>query len=115
MTSDLEQLPRAIETLSGMVERARATLANATTAAEYLDARDQAIFARTAAKLAERLAKQKNAHETVVQACRKAIGETLMIEVHSITHVGRQVRDAERQNPGVLQKTVDEILRTGNA
>jgi hypothetical protein len=69
-----------IERVSRLIERAAASLAKATTAAEILDVRDQADVAYTAAKTAARLTKVKDAHDTVLQACRKAMADALIIE-----------------------------------
>jgi hypothetical protein len=57
-----------------------ASLANATTAAEVLEARDNAKVAYDAAKLAARLNKVKDAHDAVIAACRRAQADALVIE-----------------------------------
>jgi hypothetical protein len=70
----------ANSTLPALIEQAAAALATATTAAEVLDAKNKAGFAYITAKAAARFAEAKNAHETVVTACRKAMGDGSLIE-----------------------------------
>jgi hypothetical protein len=153
----LTQLPR-VESLPRLIEEAASALANARTAAEVLDARDRANVVYVAAKMAARLAKAKDAHDTVIAACRKAQADALVIEAQAQcrladeydaaqergeakkagkpkrniipnenniaavddigltskqVHEARIVRDAEKQNPGVVRKTVEEKLQTG--
>ena len=67
-----ERLPR-------LIEQAAAALAQATTAAEVLEAVELADVAYSAAKMASRLAKAKEAHDTVRAACRKATADALII------------------------------------
>jgi hypothetical protein len=64
----------------GVIARAAATLEKATTAAEILEASEEAGVAYTAAKAAARLTKIKDAHDTVLAACRKAMADALVIE-----------------------------------
>jgi hypothetical protein len=66
--------------LPRLIEQAAAALASATTAAEILDARDRANVAYTAAKMAARLAKAKQAHDEIIAACQKAMADALLIE-----------------------------------
>lgn len=73
LTTQVEGLPR-------LIERAASALASATTAAEVLEAKEHADIAYTAAKLAERLARAKGAHDTVVEVCRKAMANSIVIE-----------------------------------
>jgi hypothetical protein len=76
VTNDLARLPQ-------MIERAIAALDKATTAAEVLDVQKQAGLAYTAAKAAAQFAKMKDAHDTVVEACRKMMGDALVIEARA--------------------------------
>jgi hypothetical protein len=71
-TGELERLPR-------LIERAATALAKATTAAEILDAENEATVAYDAAKLAARLAKAKDAHATVIAACHKVQADAIDI------------------------------------
>jgi len=72
-----------IETLSRLIAQASATLAKATTAAEILDAYNQADVSYSAAKKAIQMSKVKTAHDTVVASCRKVMGDALVIETRA--------------------------------
>lgn len=63
-----------------LIHRAADSLVCAVTAAEVLDARDQASFAYDAAKAALRLAKAKRAHDDVVARVYRAQADALEIE-----------------------------------
>jgi len=71
------------EKLPLLIERAAAALTKATTAAEFLEARDQAAFVYDAAKMAARFAKAKEAHDEILAACRKAQADALLIEARA--------------------------------
>jgi hypothetical protein len=71
-----ERLPR-------LIEQAAAALASATTAAEILDAGYRANIVYTEAKLAARLAKAKQAHDEILTACHRAMGDALIIETQA--------------------------------
>jgi len=66
--------------LPGMVSRAASTLASAKSAAEVLDARDQASVAYDAAKRAARLARAKGAHDELLSKVHRAQADALEIE-----------------------------------
>lgn len=66
--------------LPGMVSRAASTLASAKSAAEVLDARDQASVAYDAAKRAARFAKAKGAHDELLSKIHRAQADALEIE-----------------------------------
>lgn len=68
------------QTITLVVQRAASALANATTAAEILDARDMASVAYDAAKKAARFAKAKQAHDEVISAVYRAQADALEIE-----------------------------------
>jgi hypothetical protein len=72
-----------IEKISRLIEQASTALAKATTAAEILDVYNQADVSYSAAKKAIHLIKQKAAHDTVVTACRKVMGDALVIETRA--------------------------------
>lgn len=59
--SQAAPLPAA--SLTGLIERARTTLAGARGAAEILEARDKAIFVYDAAKCAARIGRATQAHD----------------------------------------------------
>jgi hypothetical protein len=66
--------------LPELVDRASQVLANARSSAELLNARDMATFAYDIAKRAARLARSKNAHDTLVAAAHRVQGDALLIE-----------------------------------
>lgn len=68
------------ERLPALVRRAASQLANATNAAEVLDARDGASVVYDAAKKAARMAKAKGAHDTLIAAAHRAQADALEIE-----------------------------------
>jgi hypothetical protein len=72
-----------IETLPRLIDQAMAALNSATTAAEVLDARDQAKVAYDAAKSAARFLKAKGAHATVLAACHQLQAHALTIEARA--------------------------------
>jgi hypothetical protein len=72
-----------IETLPRLIDQAMAALDNATTAAEVLDARDQAKVAYDAAKSAARFAKAKSAHATILATCHRMQADALSIEARA--------------------------------
>lgn len=76
MTSEIEKLPR-------LIERAATTLARAVTAAEILEARRDADIAYSAAKTAARMTRMRNAHDTILAACRRAMADALVIEARA--------------------------------
>jgi phage N-6-adenine-methyltransferase len=67
-------------TLPGLVTRAAAALAGATTSAEVLDARELASAAYDVAKRAGRLARAKQAHDELIKAVYRAQDDALEIE-----------------------------------
>jgi len=68
------------KTLPSLVKQAATQLANATNAAEVLEARDSASIAYDAAKRAARLAKAKGAHDELIAAAHRAQADALEIE-----------------------------------
>lgn len=72
-----------LTTLTGLVDRAAGSLTSARTAAEVLDARDQASFAYDAAKRAARLMKAKQAHDELIAAAYRAQADALEIEAQA--------------------------------
>lgn len=69
-----------VKSLPGLVRRASQTLANATTAAEVLEAKAQANLAYDAAKAAARFAKAKGAYDEVIGAVYRSQADALEIE-----------------------------------
>lgn len=76
MTTEIDRLP-------ALIDRASAALTHARTAAEVLDAKDQATMVYDTAKAAARFARAKNAHGEVLAACHKMQGDALMIEMRA--------------------------------
>ena len=91
-----------IKKLSPMIERAAATLAKATTAADFLDAKREATVAYDAAKLAARFAKVKDAHDTVVAACHRTQADALVIEAQAQCRLADEYDAAQER--GEVQK-----------
>lgn len=83
MTDEMSIAITQTDKLPRLIERAATALAKATTAAEVLDARDSAALAYDAAKAAARFANIKNAHDAVLAACHKAMGDALEIEAQA--------------------------------
>lgn len=148
-------VPGASVSLPALVDRAAATLTNARTSAEVLEAIDMAKTAYVAAKHAGHFAKAKDAHDTLVAAAHRAQADALEIEARAKrrladeydaaqergeaatqarhpgsvpngnaapataadlgltrkqVHEARQVRDAEKREPGVVRRVLDDAL-----
>jgi hypothetical protein len=95
MHNELEKLPR-------LIERAIAALEKATTAAEILEAKEQASVAYDAAKRAARLKKVKDAHEDILAACRKTQADALVIEARAQIRLADEYDAAQER--GEVQK-----------
>jgi hypothetical protein len=91
-----------IETLPRLIEQAMAALDNATTAAEVLDARDQAKVAYDAAKSAARFAKAKSAHATILATCHRMQADALTIEARAQSRLADEY-DAAQERGEVQQ------------
>jgi hypothetical protein len=150
-----------VNSLTGMITKAAAALAQATSSAEVLDVIQHTTVAYDAAKTTARLAKARDAHAEIVAACHKAQADALEIETQAqcrladeydaaqehgevqtaggdrtsiitnennalptvgqigltskLVHESRQVRNAERDNPGVVRLMLDERLSKGEA
>lgn len=70
----------SIAPLPALIRKAADQLASATTAAEILDAREAASVVYDAAKKAARMAKAKDAHDTLIAAAHRAQADALEIE-----------------------------------
>jgi hypothetical protein len=80
-------------------------LASATTAAEILDARDQATLAYDAAKAATRFAKAKNAHDQVIAACHRAQAYALDIKAQTLCRLAEEYDAAQERGEIAKQNT----------
>jgi len=69
--------------LPAIIDRAVSTLANAKTAAEVLEARDVASLAYDVAKRTARLAKAKNAHDSLIADAYRTQAHALEIEARA--------------------------------
>ncbi|MEA3534266.1 hypothetical protein [Rhizobium sp. CC-YZS058] len=78
--SALALAPAASGEIRSLIDRASDALARAVTAADVLDAKDQAAFAYDQAKSAARLLRAKGAHDDVVAAVYRAQADALEIE-----------------------------------
>lgn len=138
-----------------LLDRAASALANARSAAEVLEAKEMAGLAYDAAKRAGRLARAKEAHDSVLADVYRAQADALVIEARAKmlladeydaaqergevssgrpktlpdgntsatvadigltskeVHEARRVRDAERADPGVTQRTVQSFVDRG--
>jgi hypothetical protein len=157
VAGDLNSTPDALPIL---IKRAAAALDSATTAAEILDARDQAIYVYSAANTVANLAKRQKAHDEIVTACRRAAGDALNIQIRALARLteeydtaqtrgevqkhggqlprerdvrdadipptmadigldrkriseARKLRDAEKVDPGIIDRTIDDQVRRG--
>lgn len=149
----------AADSLPALLDRAAAALVSAKSSAEVLEARDMARVAYDAAKSAGRLAKAKQAHDTVLAEVYRAQADALMIEARAkmrlaeeydaaqerneitssggdrskipdqnsapvspkdidpalpkLAFEGRQLLKAEAADPGVTQRTLNEMVERG--
>lgn len=149
-------IPAAAATLPVLLDRAAAALVSAKSSAEVLEARDMARVAYDAAKSAGRLAKAKEAHDSVLAEVYRAQADALMIEARAKmrlaeeydaaqdrgevagptgnnlrseaerkptaadvgltrkdVHEARQIRDAEKADPGIAQRAINAMLDRG--
>jgi hypothetical protein len=90
MSNQIERLPQ-------LIKEAIAALSSATSAAEILEAKDKATVVYEAAKLSARLAKFKNAHDTVVAACRKTQADALVIETRAQCRLADEYDAAQKR------------------
>lgn len=149
------------EQLPALIDAAASALLSAKTSAEVLEARDMASVAYDAAKKAGRMARAKEAHDTLLAEVYRAQAKALAIEARakirladeydaaqdrgevrangergkavgdcnsfwdrkqSATDLGlrrdqiheaRQIRDAEREQPGLTQRALDAMVERG--
>jgi hypothetical protein len=111
MSTEIERLPN-------LIQQAASALASATTAAEVLDVIDLAGVAYVAAKTALRLTAAKRAHDEVVAAARKAMGDALIIEARAKCRLADEYDAAQAR--GEVQKpggdhTSSNVLKQNNA
>lgn len=148
------------DTLPAMIDRASAALASARTSAEVLEAREFARAAYDAAKSAARMARAKQAHDSLIAEVHRAQAHSLAIRARAEMrlaeeydeaqergevatgnrakdfgvagdnakpataadlglrrdeiHEARKLRDAEREDPGVVERTINRIVERGD-
>lgn len=141
------------ENLLVLIDKATRALSDAKSSAEVLEVRDMARVAYDAAKSAGRLARAKEAHDTVLSQVYRAQANALNIEArakmrlaeeydaaqdagevrkagnsskpeelvsasdigltHKDIHDARQIRDAEKADPGITKRTLDAMVERG--
>lgn len=145
------------ETLPQLISRATAALDAARTSAEVLEARDMARVAYDAAKSIARIARAKQAHDTLIVEVHRSQAHALAIRAraemrlaeeydqaqdrgevvgahdgakkrvegnNAITsadlglrrdeiHAARKLRDAERDEPGIVARTINQMVESG--
>lgn len=141
------------ETLPTLINRAVHALENARSSAEVLEARDMARVAYDAAKSAGRIAKAKQAHDSILADVHRAQANATFIRARAEMrlaeeydaakdrgevaraghnqhgevvptvndlglsrkdiHEARQLRDAERENPGLIRRSLDAMIERG--
>lgn len=88
---------QAAATLPVLIDRAAAALVSAKSSAEVLEARDMARVAYDAAKSAGRLAKAKQAHDTVLSEVYRAQADALMIEARAKMRLAEEYDAAQER------------------
>lgn len=141
------------ETLPTLIDRATAALDSARSSAEVLEARDMARVAYDAAKSAARMARAKQAHDSLIADVHRAQANALAIRAraemrlaeeydaakdrgevaaaghnqhtevlptgkdlglsYKDIHEARQLRDAEREEPGLIRRALDAMIDRG--
>lgn len=84
-----------METLPRLIDRATAALENARTSAEVLEAREFARAAYDAAKSAGRMAKAKQAHDSIVSEVHRAQAHALAIRARAEMRLAEEYDDAQ--------------------
>lgn len=142
------------ETLPELITKATAALDAARTSAEVLEARDMARLAYDTAKSAARIAKAKQAHDTLMMEVHRSQAHALAIRAraemrlaeeydaaqdrgevrganertasrpeavsaadvglsHKEVHEARRLRDAEKAEPGIVARTINDMVESG--
>lgn len=85
------------ETLPTLIDRATAALSSARTSAEVLEARDLARVAYDAAKSAARMAKAKQAHDSLIAEVHRAQAHALAIRARAEMRLAEEYDDAQER------------------
>lgn len=99
-------------TLPAMIQEAARKLASATTAAQVLEAHDDARHTYDAAKLAAKFARAKDAHDTVVKEALRAQANALKIEAEAKSRLADEYDKA--QASGEVARGRPKSLPDGN-
>lgn len=100
--------------LPSLVRRAADQLANATSAAEVLDARDMASAAYDAAKSAARIARAKGAHDELIAKVHRAQADALEIEAMAKRRLADEYDAAQERGEVGQQTGRPKIVPDGN-
>jgi hypothetical protein len=84
-----------VETIPALIDRAQAALDNARTSGEVLEARDMARVAYDAAKSAGRMARAKQAHDSIVSEVHRAQAHALAIRARAEMRLAEEYDDAQ--------------------
>lgn len=90
--------PIPSETLPVLIDRATAALDNARDSAEVLEARDMARMAYDAAKSAGRIAKAKQAHDSIISDVHRAQAHALAIRARAEMRLAEEYDAAQERN-----------------
>ena len=85
------------DTLPTLIDRATAALTNARSSAEVLEARDMARVAYDAAKSAARMARAKQAHDSLVAEVHRAQANALAIRARAEMRLAEEYDDAQER------------------
>jgi hypothetical protein len=107
-------IAKDIASLPALVDRAVATLANARTAAEVLEARERADFAYDMATRMIRLAKAKQAHDELISAALRSKGDALAIEAEANRRLADEYDAAQDRGEVASASVRTDIVPDGN-
>jgi lambda repressor-like predicted transcriptional regulator len=101
------------ERLPALITRAAKALAEATTAAEVLDAKDAAAAAFSVARAEGKFHKKRKAHDEVVAACRRAMADALIIETQAQCRLADEY-DAAQERGEMAKRTDSHAFRANS-
>jgi hypothetical protein len=100
------------DSLPTLIDKASAALANARTSAEVLEARDLASIAYDAAKKAARMARAKQAHDSIIAEVHRAQGHSLAIRARAEIRLAEEY-DAAQERGEVARGSVRTDIVAG--
>lgn len=101
-------------TLPALIDRAVSALAGARTAAEVLEARDLASIAYDIAKKTARLARAKQAHDSLIAAAHRSQADALEIEAQAKRRLADEYDAAQERGEVVGPKGGGSTVPNGN-